>query len=334
MCRITLIIGYIAIAGLVATTGSCASNRSLADRIGMNMDDCPKGPDGQNDEVVLSETPLAKYKKLNTEDERVWIEPLMSMDLPSFSSKDDSLNVFFKIGTEINGYKVSCRFLPYGRCAETGHAVLSFVKGDLNLVLHVRKMMFYHTLLMTMAGHEWKNMDSYELNYVEPSDVDMNPVDDSHPFGYYNSFQFVDVDFDGKDELVLNDFYMGRQGNDYTVYKISGNQFVPYSSFPFNQLDNTTEFDSRNQSITTFISLNSSCGVYIFSSMLEEDESPVVDIPDFYSDSTSAIIREIISGPQVVSIDSVKEYAGDSLYVYRRFRQSLKLVSVEDEFYL
>lgn len=178
MCRITLIIGYIAIAGLVATTGSCAGNRSLADRIGMN--DCPKGPDGQNDEVVLSETPLAKYKKLNTEDERVWIEPLMSMDLSSFSSEDDSLNVFFKIGTEINGYKVSCRFLPYGRCAETGHAVLSFVKGDLNLVLHVRKMMFYHTLLMTMAGHEWKNMDSYELNYVEPADVDMNPFDDSH----------------------------------------------------------------------------------------------------------------------------------------------------------
>ena len=43
----------------------------------------------------------------------------------------------------------------------------------------------------------------------------------THRWDIYTAFQFFDADFDGEDELLVNDFGMDRQGNSYTVFDIT-----------------------------------------------------------------------------------------------------------------
>ena len=62
------------------------------------------------------------------------------------------------------------------------------------------------------------------------------------PLGYYTAFQFFDADFDGEDELLVNDFGMDRQGNSYTVFDITAKGLYRKDYLPFAEIDNETEF--------------------------------------------------------------------------------------------
>jgi hypothetical protein len=88
-------------------------------------------------------------------------------------------------------------------------------------------------------------------------------------------FFFEDIDFDGKDELIIVDFGTGqRRVDEYTVYK-SGeipNRKITYrpvyqdssiynlaTTEPFNMLDQKTTFDKKNRTIDVFLS-GGACG--------------------------------------------------------------------------
>ena len=73
------------------------------------------------------------------------------------------------------------------------------------------------------------------------------------PLFYDAEFQFYDVDFDGQDEFLVNDYYMGRGGNDYTVYKITPDGFVLKDMEPFDDITNSTIFDPEKKTITKII---------------------------------------------------------------------------------
>lgn len=191
---------------------------------------------------------MTTYKRLRLEREVDWIGHLMSIDLSDFSSDiSDSLNVFIKFDTKVNGYTVTCKFMPFGNDTETGCALWNFRNGNSDFVLFSHKTCLYHTLIMSGAGIKWGNKDIYEFNFIRPADSEIYPVNERHPFGYYTPFQFVDVDFDGEKEVLLNDFARYRSGNGYYPYKLQGNKFVPFDSFPYDSIDNSTEFDLKKE---------------------------------------------------------------------------------------
>lgn len=276
--------------------------------------------------VVLDSTPLTTYKRLRPENEADWIGHLMSVDLSEFSSDiNDSLNVFIKFDTEVNGYTVTCRFMPFGNDTETGFAVLNFRNDNSDVFLLSDKTCFYHTLIMSGTGTIWKNMDAYEFNYIEPTGTKSYPVNERHPFGYYTPFQFVDVDFDGEKEMMLNDLAMYREGNGYYPYKIKGNRFVPFDIFPYNSIVNSTEFDFKNKTIRSFTHYHADFAEFVYFSLPREKEWRITDFPELHSSSYGYSTKEDILNSQILAIDSIKEYYFDTLFVYRRYRHSLKL---------
>lgn len=277
-------------------------------------------------EVVLDSTPLTTYKRLRQENEANWIGHLMSVDLSEFSSDiNDSLNVFIRFDTEVNGYTVTCRFMPFGNDTETGFAVLNFRDDNSDLFLFSDKTCFYHTLAMSGTGIKWRNMDTYEFNYIEPEDTESHPVNEKHPFGYYTPFQFVDVDFDGEKEMMLNDLAMYREGNGYRPYKIKGNRFAPFDIFPYNSIVNSTEFDFKNRTMRSYTHYHADFEEYVYFSLPREKEWRITDLPELHSSSYDYSTKEDILNSQILAIDSIKEYYFDTLFVYKRYRHSLRL---------
>lgn len=71
-------------------------------------------------------------------------------------------------------------------------------------------------------------------------------------------FFFEDIDFDGKDELVVVDFGTGQRWVDeYTVYKATyenGSTYNLVVEKPFNMFDQKTTFNKENRTIDIFLS--------------------------------------------------------------------------------
>ena len=65
----------------------------------------------------------------------------------------------------------------------------------------------------------------------------------------YSPFFFSDVNFDGKEELLINDYNGGARGsNAYEVYEVSPYHAEILKDPPFNVLeDGITEFDPKNK---------------------------------------------------------------------------------------
>jgi len=104
----------------------------------------------------------------------------------------------------------------------------------------------------------------YPVNYKGRASLFDNFRGNSAPFF------FEDIDFDGKDELIVVDFGTGQRWVDeYTVYKSNDipNRKITYrptypennsynlaTTKPFNMLDQKTTFDKENRTIDVFLS--------------------------------------------------------------------------------
>ena len=84
-----------------------------------------------------------------------------------------------------------------------------------------------------------------ELNYIPKLDSEKYLSDNS-------PFFFSDIDFDGKDEFIINRFKGGSKGsNAYDVYKVGMNEITLMSESPFTELENGhCEFSSINKTVT------------------------------------------------------------------------------------
>ena len=54
-------------------------------------------------------TPDIFIRKLEAEEEQAWIKPLQAMEVPENRS---DINVYIKYSSKIDGYTVTCRFMP------------------------------------------------------------------------------------------------------------------------------------------------------------------------------------------------------------------------------
>lgn len=278
-------------------------------------------------EVVLDSTPLTTYRRLRPENEADWIGHLMYIDLPEFTySIHYPLNVFIKFDTEVNGYTVTCRFMPSDNNNDTGPAIWNFRNDTSDLYLFHPETVFYQTILMCRADAEWKNMDAYEFNYIAPTFINGEPFDNEpwKRWGMYTPFEFVDVDFDGEKELTLNDLiFSNYYGNGHPVYKLTGNRFVPFDIYPYNGLDDMTYFDFENKTIKQFILDVWGTFIYIYFSYPREKEWQISELPDFRFFNMQYHVK--IEDPQILALDSLKEFFGDTLCIYKRYGHSLRL---------
>lgn len=168
---------------------------------------------------------------------------------------DPPIKVNFVYDEPVGGYTVTGVFNPFDEESETGQVELRFtpVGGGKTLV--------FSNIGKHKAGHrDWpqkftgKNIcdrlfqndrrvpfvDGETLHWHYPSA--QNRFWRESPLLYDAEFQFYDVDFDGQDEFLVNDYEKAHYGNGYTVYEITPNGFVLKTGKPFDHITNLTEF--------------------------------------------------------------------------------------------
>lgn len=153
--------------------------------------------------------------------------------------------VFIKYKQPINGYTVKAMWFPYvsedGITGETGiTTILHFKKADNEFVINLDAKHIIDTLC-----YQYPNLKDGDVLYW---DYAAKKSDEVLPM--YSPFFFYDVDFDGKDELLITNYQNGEYSNNtYQVYKIHKYYAELMKEEPFNNLETTTEFDSVNKTI-------------------------------------------------------------------------------------
>lgn len=164
----------------------------------------------------------------------------------------DGMNVTFRFDKTIGGYDVVMHWQPFEpKGCETGTAIVDF--EDLGLRFqYVNNEKFSSYFIDEIVFDEsfegFKDGDEYTL----AGDVTKASPYPNSPLDYYMPFQFYDVDFDGKDELLVNDWGRGQGGNCYTAYDIADKEIIEKLGAPFNAIDNTTVFDPSYETITIY----------------------------------------------------------------------------------
>ena len=177
------------------------------------------------------------------------------------SKSNHPLTVHFKYDEPINGYQVDGDFFPFGAQTETGQVELRFksLSGGQDFVYtnvgesevgypeNPAKFTGYNICEYIFADENARFHDGDTLVFH----YNTNPgIPSDSPLYYYAEFQFFDVDFDGVEEFLVNDYYRGRGGNNYSVYEIGPDGLVLKAFTPFDIITNSTKFDADRRVIT------------------------------------------------------------------------------------
>lgn len=161
--------------------------------------------------------------------------------------------IFIKYKQPVNGYDVTVMCLPYNytydKERETeiwGNALLYFEKEDNRFYIYNES--FSDSVLYYVNEQEVRDNMILELDYL--------PKSTKGYLSHNSPFFFSDVDFDGEEELIINNWKWGiRHCNTYDVYKITNNDVKQLTEAPFinptGKISNyNSEFDSVNKTIT------------------------------------------------------------------------------------
>lgn len=181
-------------------------------------------------------------------------------------ANDNSIVVFFSYPEIIRGYKVSGQFMPYGDNTETGRIRIDFTRDGKCTFTWTSEDVYcdYNTCRIAFSNdfNGWVNGQEYVFEY--PGASFENPYyDATHPLGYHQPFCFVDIDFDGYEELLISDYYRGRGGNTYTAYKIDGSNLVELDKNPYLNICNMTEFIPERKEIIHWCSSGADYSAYL-----------------------------------------------------------------------
>ena len=243
-----------------------------------------------------------------------WVERLNEIPLPDYMQGDSLINVYIKYNQTVKGYEVTGRWMPYGKNIETGDVVLNFHHlGTGNEFQYFgKKYNSFDTDDITFAkdfkGHQ--NGDIHYFNYTSPDTIDQfKEYNDNSPIGYYSSFQFLDIDFDGNDELLISDMYKGQAGNNYNVYKLTKNGLQELTYMPLDRLTNMDKIDLKNKTIT-IVEDDGAYDEAEFYFSFKKRQVAIKDVPKFYTVTASSFdfdkYNKELGSPFV--LDSIKEY--------------------------
>lgn len=212
--------------------------------------------------------PVLFLQKQKNETDSEWIKTLQAINVQS----DNDINVYFRYVQPINDYTVTCRFIPFDTDSETGRIIMRF-QGKKSEFLYMQEEKYSNFYTVGLVFNEensirWQNGDIYILDYIPPTFEDFykdsNPA--ISPLGYYTPFQFLDIDFDREKELLVNQYCMSQQGNEYEIYKIKGDKLTPiHNHLPFSIIDNMTRIDADKKALS-FICMTVFSLILIFTS--------------------------------------------------------------------
>lgn len=186
-----------------------------------------------------------------------WASLLQGIDKSEQYETDfESFNqprIFIKYKQPVNGYDVTVVCLPYNYTYDKernteiwGNALLCFEKKDSRFYIYNES--FSDSVLYYVNEQEVRDNMILELDYL--------PKSKNEYLSHNSPFFFSDVDFDGEEELIINNWKCGiRHCNTYDVYKITNNDVKQLTEAPFvnptGKISNyNSEFDSVNKTIT------------------------------------------------------------------------------------
>jgi len=195
--------------------------------------------------------------------------------------------VFFKYKQLINGYEVTAWWRPFDEKSETGTVMLNFLNVETGAEYQYWSLKYnsYDTDKISFAkdfkGHQ--KGDIHYFDYTTPDTKDpFKEVNGNSPLGYYTPFQFLDIDFDGEDELLISDWYQGQAGNGYEVFKLTEKGLQKLDYMPLDRLSNIDRIDTKNRTITLVLFDGASDEAeFYFSHKKRKDKITVK--PEFYS---------------------------------------------------
>lgn len=186
-----------------------------------------------------------------------WASLLQGIDKSEQYETDfESFNqprIFIKYKQPVNGYDVTVVCLPYNYTYDKernteiwGNALLCFEKKDSRFYIYNES--FSDSVLYYVNEQEVRDNMILELDYL--------PKSKNEYLSHNSPFFFSDVDFDGEEELIINNWKCGiRHCNTYDVYKITNNDVKQLTEAPFvnptGKISNyNSDFDSVNKTIT------------------------------------------------------------------------------------
>lgn len=244
-----------------------------------------------------------------------WAMRLNDIPMPEYMKGESHIDVYFKYNQAVNGYEVTARWMPYDKQSETGLVIMNFRNKDTGDEFHYfgEKYNSFDTDDITFAedfkGH--KSGDVHYFNYTSPDTLDhFKDFNNNSPLGYYTSFQFLDIDFDGNDELLVSDMYKGQAGNEYEVFKRSNNTLQKLDYIPLDRLTNVDRINLKRKSIT-IVDFDGAYDKAEFYFSYKKRYVSIKHIPKFYSVSASRFdfdkYNSELGSPFV--LDSIKEYS-------------------------
>ena len=183
-----------------------------------------------------------------------WVEKLNAMPLPSYMQDTTLIDVYFKYNQPVNGYEVTARWRVFEKMYETGRVMMNFYNPETGAEFQYygEKYNSFDTDEISFAkdfkGHQ--KGDIHYFDYTSPDSPDpFKEYNDNSPIGYYTSFQFLDIDFDGEEELLVSDMYKGQSGNYYSVWDITKDGLKRLDYPPYDNITNMTKIDLKNKII-------------------------------------------------------------------------------------
>ena len=262
-----------------------------------------------------------------------WIYTLNKIVLPV--KQDSLINVYFKYNQIVNGYEVTGRWMPFEPHSETGCVIMNFrhtTSGQaFQYVENIHHNFDMDEITFSKGFKGYQNGDVYYLDYIANENPD--EYKDS-PLYYYAPFQFYDVDFDGEQELLINDCDQIKGGNTYRAYKVGENDIEQMDYVPFNTLDNEVTFDKPNKKIR----LHYFDGVFDSSSIVFSKCPTIISnkgIPQGLSQgwtTSRQILEEYYKQDKTdFKLDSIYQcFNQDSVYIYAMFNGKLSIVAKQN----
>ena len=161
----------------------------------------------------------------------------------------NSYIVYLKYQTKVEGYQVSVDFSPrtsimHGQCCTElylGKALLHFAKEGSSFTVECEEFSDSSLICYTNTDAEYapKNEKSVDLAEIESGDtivLDYLPPKSLEYFSWNSPFYFLDMDFDGRKDLVVNNMGCGYYGgNTYDVFSLTENVPQKMTGYPFEQ---------------------------------------------------------------------------------------------------